>query len=145
MSVRQPVLLVIDDDPEIVTLIERLAGSLSFTVVAHANAQVALERLAEIAPDAALVDLRLPNVNGLDVLQRIRTAVPTCSVSVMTAEASIDSAIEAVTLGALDCLAKPLDPRRLSALLVTVRKNGERRETLLRADADWLGSSSSAA
>ena len=69
----------------------------------------AVARIVDVAPDVALVDLRMPAMGGLDVLRAIRAARPQCQVILMTAHAAVDSAIEAVKLGALDYLSKPLD------------------------------------
>jgi two-component system response regulator HydG len=136
MSLSQPILLVVDDDPGIVALVERFAQPLAFTVLKYTSARAALSSLPDIKPDIALVDLQMPDVNGLDVLRQIRATLPACQVSLMTGNASVDTAIEAVKLGALDYLTKPLDFDRLRELLITVRKSVERRETLLRVDAE---------
>jgi two-component system response regulator HydG len=136
MAPSQPILLVIDDDPGIVALIERFAEPLAFTVLTYTSARAALSSLLDIKPDVALVDLQMPDVNGLEVLRQIRATLPACQVSLMTGHASVDTAIEAVKIGALDYLMKPLDFDRLRELLTTVRKSVERRETLLQADAN---------
>src|SRR6185503_18791448 len=135
MTPSQPILLIIDDEPGIVALIERFAEPLAFTVLSHTSAGAALSSLSDIKPDIALVDLQMPDVNGLEVLRQIRATVPACQVCLMTGHASVDTAIEAVKLGALDYLVKPFDFDRLRELLITVRKSVERRETLLQADA----------
>ena len=83
-----------------------------------------------------LVDLQMPEINGLEVLRAIRGVDPECAVVLMTAHASVDSAIEAVKLGALDYLTKPLDFDRLRDLLLTVLKGIARREAMLEIDAD---------
>ncbi len=64
-----------------------------------------------------IVDLQMPEINGLDVLRTIRELDPDCAVVLMTAHASVDTAIEAVKLGALDYLTKPIDFDRLRDLL----------------------------
>jgi two-component system response regulator HydG len=89
-----------------------------------------------VRPDAALVDLRMSGLTGLDVLRAIRTADPDCPVILMTGNSTVDTAIEAVKAGALDYLGKPLDFDRLRELLVTVRERIKRRERLLEVDAD---------
>ena len=131
-----PTLLVIDDEPGMLTLIERFARGLSFNVVCHNGAGGVLGRIEEIHPDVVVVDLQMPEINGLEVLRAIREVDPDCAVVLMTAHASVDSAIEAVKLGALDYLTKPIDFERLRDLLTTVLQNIERRETLLQMDAD---------
>ncbi|HXG72464.1 MAG TPA: response regulator [Gemmatimonadaceae bacterium] len=107
--IRKPVLLVVDDEPGMLTLIERFAAPAGFDVHTNASASDAIATIAELAPDVAIVDLRTPEVGGLDVLRAIREAQPECRVILMTAHAEVESAIEAVKLGAMDYLSKPLD------------------------------------
>ena len=76
----------------------------------------------------------MPELGGLDVLRAIRQAQPQCGVILMTAHASVDSAIDAVKLGALDYLTKPLDLARLRELLTGEREDGVRRAELLAAE-----------
>ena len=76
MTPSQPILLIIDDEPGIVALIERFAEPLAFTVLSHTSAGAALSSLSDIKPDIALVDLQMPDVNGLEVLRQIRATVP---------------------------------------------------------------------
>jgi FixJ family two-component response regulator len=132
----KPTLLVIDDEPGILALVERFATGLRFNVVSHSGGRRALALVSEIRPDVVIVDLRMPEIDGLEMLRGIREIDPTCAVVLMTGHASVDSAIEAVRIGALDYLTKPLDLDRLRELLTTVQKGIERRETLLQIDAD---------
>jgi two-component system, NtrC family, response regulator HydG len=131
-----PRLLVVDDEPSMCVVIERFARRFGFDVVRRSNGSDALAVLHETKPDVALVDLRMPGMNGLDVLRAIRAALPECQVILMTGNESIDTAIEAVRAGAIDYLRKPLDFERLGNLLTTVQSGIDRREELLRADAD---------
>jgi DNA-binding NtrC family response regulator len=136
MTGRRPVLLAVDDEPGILALIERFVTGLDFEVATETSAAGGLAQIAVIRPDVVLVDLRLPGMNGLDVLRAIHEVEPSCAVVLMTGHASVDSAMEAVRLGALDYLTKPLDLDRLRGLLQTVRKGIERRQALLEIDAD---------
>src|SRR5574342_259497 len=93
-AARPPTLLVVDDDPAVLSVVDRFASDLGFTVVRETNGQAALAALPAVKPDGAIV------------------------------------------AGALDYITKPFDFDRLRELLITVRKSIERRETLLRIDAD---------
>ena len=138
MNTDRPVLLVVDDEPGIARMVERFATALDFDIVTRGGGREALAQLNTGKADVALVDLRMPEVDGLEVLRGIRAAQPQCQVILMTGEASIDTAIEAVKLGALDYLSKPLDLERLEHLLVSVRDDLERREALLAAEGDMV-------
>jgi two-component system response regulator HydG len=129
-------LLVIDDEPDVLSFVTRFAQGFGFTVVARTNAGAALAELAALKPDAVIVDLLMPDINGLDVLRAIREIDSACQVILMTGQSSVDTAIEAVKLGAIDYIAKPFDLKRLGGLLTGVRKSIERRERLLQADAE---------
>jgi two-component system response regulator HydG len=128
-------LLVVDDDASILAVVERFASDLGFEVVFRSNGEDALACLESVKPDAALVDLQMPGVGGIDVLRALRAADPACQVILMTGNATVDTAIEAVKAGALDYLTKPFDFERLRGLLVTVREGIRRRERLFEVDA----------
>jgi DNA-binding NtrC family response regulator len=78
----------------------------------------------------------MPDIGGLDVLRAVSSIDPTCRVILMTSQPSVDTAIEAVKLGALDYISKPFDLERLGGLLTGIRKSIERRERLLQVDVD---------
>ena len=129
-------LLVVDDDPGILGIVERFTRQLGMEVIFRTSGRDALACLAEVQPDVALIDLQMPGVGGIDVLRAIRAADPRCQAILMTGNASLDTAIEAVKAGALDYLTKPFDVERLQGLLVSVREGIRRRERLLAVDAD---------
>src|SRR6202043_1241811 len=129
-------LLVIDDEPDVLTIVDQFAQRFGFKVVSRTDARAALAELAALKPEGVIVDLMMPDINGLDVLRAIREIDPTCQIILMTGQSSVDTAIEAVKLGALDYISKPFDFKRLGGLLTGVCKNIERRERLLQADAE---------
>jgi len=135
MGTPTPLLLVIDNDRSASCGVEEFARARGFDVISRSGAAGTLDDLASLKPDAAFVDLQAPDIGGLHVLRLIRQVHPTCEVVLMTGEASVDSAIEAVKLGALDYIGKPLDFERMSGLLETVRHGIDRRERLLAADS----------
>src|SRR5437867_4566277 len=82
-----------------------------------------------------MLDLRMPDVNGLDLLRQIRTAVPSCEVILMTAHAAVDSAVEAIKLGAREYMTKPFDFDRLRQVLVDIRDEHQRRVQVLALES----------
>jgi two-component system response regulator HydG len=128
-------LLVVDDDPYIPVLIERFARKLGFDVASRGNGRDALDALSELRPDVTLVDLQMPELTGIDVLKAVRAADPECRVILMTGNATLETAIEAVKAGALDYLSKPLDFERLGTLLADVRDSIQQRERMMEGDA----------
>ena len=135
MSDANPVLLVVDDEPGMLRLIDRFARKVGFDVATSGSGRDALQTLQSAKAAVALVDLRMPDVDGLEVLRRIRAADPDCQVILMTGHASIDTAIEAIKHGAMDYLSKPLDFDRLEVLLRRVHDEIGRRRALLLAES----------
>jgi len=134
-----PLLLAIDDEPAILTIVERFGRQMGFEVETRTNPAAALAEFAKLDPDVAIVDLQMPELGGLDVLKAIRAANPDCHVILLTGNPTIDTAIEAVKLGARDYLQKPIDFGRLGRLLSEVVEGMRRRERLLRVEADVAG------
>jgi DNA-binding NtrC family response regulator len=117
----RPLLLVVDDEIPVLKVVERLAARIGFEVVACASGAEAMRTLLRRPADLAMVDLRMPDVNGLDLLRQIRSTVPGCEVILMTAYAAVDSAVEAIKLGAREYLTKPFDFDRLKQVLEDIR------------------------
>lgn len=136
MTAQHPLLLLVDDDERILDVVARFARRAGFDVVSCAGGKEALEQLRRQPADLAMVDLRMPDVNGLDVLRAIKETVPGCEVILMTGYAGIESAVEAIKLGASDYLAKPFDFERLTRVLESVRDEAERRRNLLAAEGE---------
>jgi two-component system response regulator HydG len=133
---RTATLLVVDDEPAVVGVIERFATEMGFSVVVESSGRAALAALERVKPDGAIVDVGLPDIDGVSLLREIKAADPQSQVILMTGSATVNDAIDAIKAGALDYITKPFDLERLRELFVTVRKGIERRETLLRIDAD---------
>jgi DNA-binding NtrC family response regulator len=131
-----PRLLVVDDEAIVIPIVERFGRQLGFEVTACSSGREALTRLPIVKPHAVVVDLGLPGMDGIEVLRAIRAADPDCQVILMTGAPAVESAIEAMKVGALDYLGKPLDFARLRTVLTTVLEGLRRRERLLRHDAE---------
>ena len=127
----RPLLLVVDDEMPVLKVVERLAVRIGFDVVTCASGAEAMRTLLRKPADLAMVDLRMPDVNGLELLRQIRTTVPGCEVILMTAHAAVDSAVEAIKLGAREYLTKPFDFDRLKQVLEDIRAELERRAQVL--------------
>ena len=107
--------LVVDDEPDI-ALICNLALSLEgFTVEQRESGQAALDYLAENAPDVVLLDLRLPDLSGWEVLDRLRERGQLESLRVILFSAHASAAQSAVEAGCVSFIAKPFTPDDLVA------------------------------
>jgi DNA-binding NtrC family response regulator len=136
MTGQRPLLLVVDDEQGILDVVGRFARRAGFEVIACSGGGEAIGQMQTRRADLVMVDLRMPDVGGLDVLRAIRETDPHCQAVLMTGYASVDTAVEAIKLGASDYLSKPLDFGRLEQLLTGVREELERRRNLLSMESD---------
>jgi DNA-binding NtrC family response regulator len=136
MTSQPPSLLVVDDEQGILDVVSRFARRAGFDVVACSGGQEAIAQLQTTHADVAMVDLRMPDIGGLDVIRAIRELDPRCQAVLMTGYATVDTAVEAIKLGAMDYLSKPLDFGRLEQLLTSIRDEIERRRSILAIESD---------
>jgi DNA-binding NtrC family response regulator len=101
--------LVVDDEELIRRSLRMALEAAGYTVRLAANGTDALAALAEATPDCALLDLRLGDLDGLDVLRRARHTAPGLKAIVITAHGDVESAVQALRLGAYDFIRKPFD------------------------------------
>src|SRR5690348_6791322 len=105
-----PVLLAIDDDPLILECYRLSFAEPDVTVLTAQTAAEGLRLFEQRRPDAAILDVRLPDHSGLEVFRRMHQADPRIPVILVTGHGTAETAIEAMRLGAYDYLVKPLDP-----------------------------------
>lgn len=111
-------LVIVDDDAVLAERMGKAMERRGFEVRVFNTVQDAMGWIAEAEPDYALVDLRLADGSGLDVVQKINTHVPACRVVMMTAYGNIATAVAAVKAGAVDYLTKPADADAVEAALL---------------------------
>ena len=137
---RERTRILIVDDEEIVR--ESLSAWLEkdgYTLATAPDGETALERIRGERWSILLVDLKMPGIDGLQVLEQARTLQPEAASVIMTAYATVDTAVEAMKLGAYDYLVKPFDPEELSLMIqkivaqqALVRENVLLRKVLAR-------------
>jgi nitrogen regulation protein NR(I) len=108
-----PKLLAVDDEQNVLYSIEKHFRSESLEVATASSGREALEQMARKRPDAVIVDVRLADMSGLDLFDRIRTMDPRLPVIIITAYAETETAIEATKRGAFEYLLKPVDIHQL--------------------------------
>ncbi|MCU1286055.1 MAG: Response regulator of zinc sigma-54-dependent two-component system [Acidobacteriales bacterium] len=106
-------LVVIDDDPSNLDLITSALDCEGLDVVCYSDPEVGVRDVIEKHPEIVLVDLMMPKLGGMEVLEKIVDADPGIEVILMTANYSTESAVEAIQKGASDYLRKPLDVQKL--------------------------------
>ena len=136
MTGQRPSLMVVDDEPGVLEVVSRFAQRAGFDVSTCSGGREAVAQLHAHKADLVMVDLRMPDVGGLDVLRAIRDSDPHCQAVLMTGYATVDTAVEAIKLGAMDYLSKPIDFARLDRILTSVGEEIERRRSLLAIESD---------
>jgi two-component system nitrogen regulation response regulator GlnG len=104
-----PKLLVVDDEPNVLYSLEKGFHSDTVEVIVAQSGRQALDIVQRLRPDAVVLDVRLQDMSGLDVFERIHAIDPRLPVIIITAFGSAEAAIDAVKRGALDYLFKPVD------------------------------------
>jgi two-component system, NtrC family, response regulator AtoC len=117
-----PHALAVDDDQNFLNALSELMENQGFTTRTATTIEAARERLLHEQPDIALIDLVLPDGNGIELLRELER-MPT-EVIIITGHADVDSAVEALRIGAADYLTKPLDLGRLKEILASVKRAG---------------------
>jgi two-component system NtrC family response regulator len=112
-------ILLIDDDESLRRVMEYNLREDGYRVATAADGRSGLDRFQAQAVDLVLTDVRMPEMDGMEVLARLRTMQPDLPVIVLTAHGTIDSAVEAIKVGAFDYLTKPFSREQL---LTAVRK-----------------------
>ncbi len=113
MTKRKHMILVVDDDPNILTVLEARLMAAGYMVQTAPTAGKALELLEKKSADLVISDVRMPGMDGEQLLREIREHWPLVPVILLTAHGTIESAVESVRIGAADYLTKPFDNKVL--------------------------------
>jgi two-component system, NtrC family, response regulator AtoC len=109
--------LIVDDHQSIRKLCMTVGGSLGLHCMEAESAEAALAYLETDAPDIILADLMMPNMTGLEFLPRVKQILPRAEIAIMTGHGSIETAVQAMRLGAYDYITKPFRIEELRLLL----------------------------
>jgi DNA-binding NtrC family response regulator len=135
--VAKPRILVVDDEPVVRESLRDWFTNDGFPVDMAADAHEALQKLQESSWDILLTDVKMPGMDGLELQQKVKQIDPEITVIIMTAYASVDSAMQAIKEGAYDYVTKPLDPEDLEQIIyraserrLLVRENLQLKERI---------------
>ena len=120
-------ILVVDDEEIVIRSCLRILGDGEYQVEAVRDGREALRKIEENPHDVMILDIMMPNMDGLEVLRRVKEAHPNVEVIMVTGLSEIDTAVRAMKLGAFDYLSKPFEPDELKLL---VQRALERRQLL---------------
>jgi DNA-binding NtrC family response regulator len=122
--------LIVDDERTLARAIKAFLTESGYEAEVAGDAEQALRLLETMRPDVVFCDVRLPGMNGIDLLRKIREFDAAIPVVIMTAHGTIEGAVEAVKLGAFDYLKKPVDLEELKLLADRARENSQLRQEL---------------
>ncbi|QEL13156.1 sigma-54-dependent transcriptional regulator [Limnoglobus roseus] len=137
-------ILIVDDEEAIAWALRRAFEKAGYAVTVTATAEDALKKAAAEKPDAVFLDVRLPGMDGLTALGKIRAIAPAAAIVVMTAHGNLATAVKAVEGGAFDYLAKPFDLQQAldaAARATAATPNGPTAPPPPRVDDEILGKS----
>jgi len=116
---KRPILLV-DDEKNIRLTLSQSLEPLGLPIQTAVNGEEALQKIQEAEFGLLLLDLKMPGMDGMDVLRRVRERWPTMPVIIITAHGTIESAVDAMKIGAVDFIQKPFSPREIRELVTKV-------------------------
>lgn len=133
-------ILVVDDEPSILSTLKKALSLEGYTVDVAGGVALAAERVAKKSYDVLLLDVSLPDGNGVELLERLRATGVETPVIMMSGHATIDTAVRATRLGALDFLEKPVSTDRLLVVLENTLRlmRAEEAALELRAEAGFF-------
>ena len=120
--------VIVEDDPDVAHIIEQVLNDFSFRTVWCRSAGDLLRRLRSLAPDLCIIDLGLPDMDGIEVMQRVR-AQSACGIIILTGRAHISDRVMGLELGADDYILKPFEPRELVARVRSILRRLENTQS----------------
>ena len=125
-------LLAIDDDPQTLSLVADALGDEGLEILTAEDPEAGFQLFQSLRPKVVLLDLIMPGMSGMDMLERIVSSDPGANVIVISGHYSAESALEAIQQGACDYLTKPIDFQRLRHRIASFLAEAEiRRRTLI--------------
>jgi DNA-binding NtrC family response regulator len=119
--------LIVEDDPTTRLGLTELVRTWGFSTEGAADGQEALQRITAFRPSIIISDLVMPRMGGLELLHSVKEEAGDVTIVILTAQGTVETAVEAIKEGAYDYLTKPIEPQRLKILL---DKIVERQETI---------------
>ncbi|HDI52110.1 response regulator [candidate division KSB1 bacterium] len=113
-------ILVVDDEADFRDIFSEILCQMGYRVVVAKDGAEAIELIKQVKIDIALVDFLMPEMDGVELLRRIKKQTPSTEVILVTGYESVNSVAEAVNQGAYDYITKPIDFGKLEAVIRTI-------------------------
>lgn len=131
--------LVVDDDPSIRKIIADRMRAKGHDVQVAVDGEAALDAVAEFEPELVLLDMKMPKMDGFEVLEALRRGESPPEVVMITAHANIERAVKAIQSGAADFIAKPFEAAQLDHVVARVLQTAQLRQRLQRLQTQISG------
>jgi DNA-binding NtrC family response regulator len=132
------ILVVIDDDPANIKFVRFILANEGLEIHAASDPQSGIELIHQLRPQIVLLDLVMPGVQGMEVLQKILEFDPGIDVILMTGYYSTESAVEAIQKGAADYFPKPFSPDKLRERIGQIKEDSKHRQRSLKLENELL-------
>ncbi len=119
---RKPSIMIVDDEEIVRTSLSSWLLEDGYDVLMFESGKLALEALGKKQFDLMLVDLKMPGMDGLELMKEVKKSLPDMPIIIMTAYATVDTAVKAIKEGAFDYLMKPFDPEEISLTIKKIMK-----------------------
>lgn len=116
---------IVDDEPAILNTLSSILEEEGYHITLAKTGEEALKVIQQEPPDVVILEVWIPDLDGLEVLKRVRAQFPNIMVIMMSGHGSVETAVKATKLGAYDYLEKPLDPERVITVVANaIRESG---------------------
>jgi DNA-binding NtrC family response regulator len=109
--------MVVEDDPQLCDMLTRFIAESGFPVRSARSAREAIAQFDDVDPRVVILDLKLPDGDGLDLLRLFKRRLPGCKIVIMSSYSDVDTVVEAMRLGAENYLTKPTPLPELRVLI----------------------------
>jgi len=130
--------LLVDDEPDILELLDITLSRMGLDIHRAANLQQAMSAISQFQPDLCLTDMRLPDGNGISLVEHMQRVCPQVPVAMITAHGSVETAIQALKAGAFDFISKPIELENLRNLVTTALQLGNTESAPVHAPGNQL-------
>ncbi len=120
----QKLIVIVEDDPDVARIIEQVLNDFAFRTVWCRSAGDLLRRLHKLQHDLCIIDLGLPDMDGIEVMQRVRSQSP-CGILILTGRTHVSDRVLGLEMGADDYVLKPFEPRELVARVRSILRRRE--------------------
>jgi two-component system, OmpR family, response regulator len=123
-------IMIVEDEPDVARIIEHVLSDFSFKSIWCRNGADLFRRLSSVAPDLCIIDLGLPDMDGIEVMRRLRATTP-CGILILTGRSHVSDKVMGLELGADDYVIKPFEPRELVARIRSILRRREAQVTAI--------------